>query len=137
MAENVAALLDTSVIVRYLTNDPPALASAATKLIDGDGIFLVTDAAIAETGFVLAHHYGIERIRIVKVLGDFLGRDNIRTLDRGRERVIRSLAFCAPSSRVSFADALIWAAAAESGSRTVYSFDRKFPRDGIEVRRPG
>ena len=41
---------------------------------------------------------------------------------------------CRPSGRVSFADALIWAAAHMTPGKVVYSLDERFPADGVEVR---
>lgn len=42
---------------------------------------------------------------------------------------------CRPSGRVSFGDAMVWAAARSAGVEVVYTFDRRFPSVGIEVRR--
>jgi len=36
---------------------------------------------------------------------------------------------------VSFADAMIWAAARSTRAEAVYSFDDRFPELGVEVRR--
>jgi hypothetical protein len=40
---------------------------------------------------------------------------------------------CRDSGRVSIPDALIWAAARSAGNTPVYTLDRRFPADGIEV----
>lgn len=69
-------LVDTSMLVRYLTGDPPALADRSAQIIDGESDL---------------------------------------------------------SRRVSFADALIWAAA-RAGKATVFTLDERFPREGIAVR---
>ncbi len=45
----------------------------------------------------------------------------------------RALFLCRPSRRISFGDALIWAAALASGVRRVYTLDGRFPREEIEV----
>jgi predicted nucleic acid-binding protein len=50
--------------------------------------------------------------------------------------VITALLLCRPSGRVSFGDALIWAAARAHPSSAVYSFDERFPPEGIDLRRP-
>ena len=41
---------------------------------------------------------------------------------------------CRPSGRVSIADAMIWAAARTDRASAIYTFDRRFPGDGIEIR---
>ena len=53
--------LDTSVIVRILTNDPPELSGAVAERIEemrenGDDFF-VSDLAVSETYFALQQHY--------------------------------------------------------------------------------
>ncbi len=137
MEEVVDALLDTSVIVRYLTGDPPGLARAAAGLIESHATLHVSDVAIAEVGFVLTQQYRIDRPSVVDSMIEFLRRRNIKTMDRRKDEVIRGLELCRPSGRVSFADALIGVAVRASAGRLVYSFDDRFPADGIEVRRPG
>ncbi|HEX6492222.1 MAG TPA: PIN domain-containing protein [Candidatus Dormibacteraeota bacterium] len=60
------AVLDTSVIVRYLTRDDPAKADASRAYIAGqaDGALLFPDVAMAELGFVLlrVYRWGIENV---------------------------------------------------------------------------
>ena len=46
---------------------------------------------------------------------------------------MRALLLCRPSKRVSFGDALIWAAALASGVRRVYTLDARFSREEIQV----
>ena len=45
------------------------------------------------------------------------------------------LLLCRPSSKVTVPDALLWAAARDAGQGVVYTFDRRFHAEGIEVRR--
>jgi predicted nucleic acid-binding protein len=54
-------------------------------------------------------------------------------LDKGA--VIQGLLLCRSSKRVSFADAMVWAAARSAGAEAVYSFDERFPAGGIAIRR--
>ena len=131
----MSGFLDTSVIVRYLTGDPPELAEKAAHIIDGEEHLQVTDVVLAETAYVLASVYGISRSVVVDHLIAFLQKENISpfTLDKGL--VLQALLLCRPSGRVSFADAMVWAAARSSGTRVVYSLDERFPEDGLEVRR--
>ena len=57
----VSALLDTSMLVRYLTGDPPDLADASAKVIDAEAELLISDVALVETAYVLASTYGVPR----------------------------------------------------------------------------
>lgn len=130
----MTALLDTSVVVRYLTGDPPRLAARAARIIDSDQQLAVTDVVVAETAFVLSTVYGVARPAAVAALVELLQRTNIATLRLDKGAVIQALLMCRPSRRVSFADAMVWAAARSSRAEMVYSFDERFPADGILVR---
>lgn len=47
--------------------------------------------------------------------------------------MLKALLLCGPSGGVSFADALVWAAARSEADAAVYSLDERFPDDGIRV----
>jgi predicted nucleic acid-binding protein len=130
----MVALLDTSVIVRYLTGDPPRLAARAARVIDGTRTLTVTDVVIAETAFVLSSVYGVRRAAVVDSLVDLLQKRNVAILNLDKGPVLQALLLCRPSNRVSFADAMIWAAALSARAEVVYSFDERFPREGVVVR---
>jgi predicted nucleic acid-binding protein len=130
----VTAVLDTSVLVRYLTLDPPTQGAVAQALIDGQDALLVTSVALAETGFALTRLYGVERAAAVDLLIELMGRTNLTVLDLSKARVVEALTLCRPSARVSFADALIWAAARNAGANVIYTFDQRFPAAGLERR---
>ena len=130
-----APLLDTSVIVRYLTGDPKHLAARAARIIDGETTLMVTDVVVAETAFVLGSVYGVPRRAVVDTLVELLQRRNLSTFRLDKGAVIQGLLLCRPSNRISFADAMVWAAARSAGVEAVYSFDERFPSGGIPVRR--
>jgi predicted nucleic acid-binding protein len=90
--------------------------------------------AVAETAFVLTRLYSLERPEAVDLLVALLGRTNLRVLDISNARAIEGLLLCRASQRVSFADALIWAAARASGVNALYTFDRRFPTRGLDRR---
>ena len=129
------ALLDTSVVVRYLTGDPPHLFQASARLIDGEDDLLISDVAVAETAHVLTSYYGASHEVVVDRLVTLLERDTVDTPYCPKELVARALAKCRPSGRVSIPDALIWAAALSEGV-SVYTLDRRFPAGGITVLSP-
>lgn len=127
-------LLDTSVVVRYFTGAPPESAQVSRRIIDDEDDLAITDVALAEVAYVLRTAYRLPREDIVDALIALLERANIDTFRLDKALVIQALLLCRPSGRVSFPDALIWAAARASGGATVYTFDQRFPADGIEVR---
>ncbi|SRR6266508_662582 len=127
-------LLDTSVIVRYLINDEPLLADRAREIIDRVPDLFVPGVVLAETAFVLFSVYRISRVVIVDQLVELLRKRNIRALGIEKTLAIQALALCRPSGRVSFADALTWAHARASGFEAVYTFDARFPAEGVQLR---
>jgi predicted nucleic-acid-binding protein len=128
--------LDTSVIVRYLTDDPAEMAEQATRLIESAAELRVTETALNETAHVLRRVYGMTREEVVDLLVALLQRKNITFHLLDKAIVIAALLLCRPSGRVSLGDALIWAAARSAAPSAVYTFDRRFPSEGIELRWP-
>lgn len=133
----MSCLLDTSLIVRYLTNDPPPLAAAAARLLEApDGRFLVPAVVIAETYYVLTAVYGVPRAAALDALSALLSQPSVAPLDLDPDLALAALDRCRPSNRVSVVDALTWAAARSSGVACVHTFDRRFPREGITLQHP-
>jgi predicted nucleic acid-binding protein len=128
--------VDTSVLVRYLTNDPLDMAERAAQLIEGSAELSVTETALNETAHVVRRVYGVSREQAIDALVALLQRSNITVSFLDKATVITALLLCRPSGRVSLGDALIWATARVCPPSAVYSFDRRFPTDGIEVRQP-
>ena len=127
-------IAETAVLVRYLVRTPAEQAARAIELIDSDEQILVPVVALAETAFALGRHYGIGRERVVDLLVDLLDRENVEMLDVKRDFAVEALLMCRPSNHVSFADALIWASCRTRPLGPLATFDRRFPRDGLDVR---
>lgn len=121
-------------VVRYLTGDPPELADRAAQVIDAVDTLGVTDIVLAETAYVLTSVYRVSRAIVVDHLIAFVQKKNIATVGLDKGAVLQALLLCRPSGRVSFADAMVWAAAQSSGVRVVYTLDDRFPHDGLELR---
>lgn len=127
--------LDTSILVRQLTGDPPEAAARVTALIRSGETLWVTEAALLDTAYVLEKLYAYTRDEVVGALITLIREPYIRLQGVEFHALLRALLFCRGSHRVSFGDALIWAAAyADQGE--VYSFDQRFPRDLIRVLEP-
>jgi predicted nucleic acid-binding protein len=132
--DEAAAVLDTSFIVRYLTNDPPEMAAMAAQVIDGEQALAIPTVVLAEVWYVLRDRYRIPRETVLDALVELLGRTNLRVVNLPRDLVLAALELCRPSGGVSIADALIWAEARASAAGTVYTFDRRFPQLDVDVR---
>lgn len=130
----MSGLLDTSMLVRYLTGDPPDLAERAAQVIDREENLQVSDVVIAETAYVLTSVCKVPREVVVDNLILFLQKSNIQPFALDKDHLLQALLLCRLSGRVSFADALVWAAAQSTEAKVVYSMDERFPRQGVEVR---
>ena len=126
--------LDTSVIVRYLIGAPEDLARRSMEIIDQLDNLQIGGVALAEAAFVLTRVYGVPREYVVDSLMGILGKANVSTFGLDKDIALQALLMCRQSGRLSFADALIWAEAHSAGSEIVYSFDERFPPDGLDVR---
>jgi predicted nucleic acid-binding protein len=130
----MAALLDTSVVVRYLTRDHPTLSPVSRRIIEEETDLYLSAVVIAETAYTLMSQYDFPREVVVDHLAELIRRENVQTLHIPKPLAIQALLLCRPSGRVSFADAMTWAEARAARVPVIYSFDDRFPRDGIEVR---
>jgi predicted nucleic acid-binding protein len=136
-----ASFIDTSVLVRYLTGDPPEAFETARAIVDRVESLAVTDVVIAETAYVLRSVYDVPRAVVVDTLAELLQKENLVVHSLEKELTLRALLLCRDSARVSFADAMVWAAARSmsppGAPATVYTFDRRFPAEGVELRSGG
>ena len=110
-AITLSIFIDTSMVVRYLMDDPPDMAGQAATVIDGANNLHLTDVVIAETAYVLTSVYRVSRETVVDFLIAFLNKQNISPFQLDKGVVLEALLLCRPSARVSFADAMVWTAA--------------------------
>lgn len=127
--------VDTNVLVRYLLQDDPEKGPAAARLLDGAGDLGVSLVALAETAFVLSRVYSVPRERVVDELVALLRKRNVAALGADKALVANALLSCRPSGRVNYADALINADAHAAGA--LYTFDERFPSEGLTLKKPG
>lgn len=129
----MTALLDTSVIVHYLTRDHPSLSPASKDVVEGEANLVVTDLVLAEAAFVLSRVYRVRRAVVIDSLVGLVSRQNIASHPIPKELAVQALLMCRASGRVSFADAFIWASA-RATRLPVYTADRRFPAEGVDLR---
>lgn len=131
--EPTPPFLDSSFVIRYLTDDPPDLAARAAEVIDDGQPLVLTETVLMESAYVLEKIYGVSRSAVVDTLSALVQKSNIRLATLAKPRALEALGLCRDSRRVSFADALVWAEARERGAPLIYSFDRRFPSRGLQV----
>jgi predicted nucleic acid-binding protein len=124
--------VDTSLLIRYLVGEPAEMARRATAVIDGKLTLRLSLVILAETAYILQSVYKVSRPDLVDALQSLVMRRNVSLTVCDKETVVEALEMCRPSGRVSFADALLWAEACDSGRR-IYTLDEKFPGRDVAV----
>jgi predicted nucleic acid-binding protein len=127
------SFLDTSFVVRYLTGDPAPLSRDAAAVIDGQSVLALGLLVLVEAAYVLESVYQVPRQQVVGALGALVHRRNVVTPDLPKPAILTALELCRGSRRVSYVDALTWAQARHAGAEHVYTFDRRFPSEGLLV----
>ena len=125
-------------MVRYLTGMPTNQADRTAEMIDATDVLLISVVSVAEVHFVLEKVYGVPKDTVIGYLIEFLLNKNITPYAVGKELLIEGLRLCRGSGRVGIPDALIWAEARTADARTedariIYSFDERFPGDGVHI----
>jgi predicted nucleic acid-binding protein len=119
------AFVDTNVIVRHLTGDPPAQARRATVLLGGRHELLLTDLVLAELVYVLESYYERPRREVATLARSLLALRSIVAIDG--LLLLRAIELY-ELERLDFAEAYLVAAAETSGVGAVVSFDRRIDR---------
>jgi predicted nucleic acid-binding protein len=121
----VRAFLDTNIIVRHLTADPPEMAARATAfLADADQLFLA-DLIVAETIDVLESFYEAPRGQVAAAMRSLVSMDSVVTVDPAL--LLRAIEVY-EVDRLDFAEAYLVACAETTGVGRVASFDQAIDR---------
>jgi predicted nucleic acid-binding protein len=119
--------LDTSVLIRYLTDDVPALGAAAAEWIEGDEPVTLSAMVLLETIHVLrGAPYRVGNPALADVLIELLNRENLELTGLDAELALTAIASVRHLSPRHLADALIGAGARGAGARLLVTNDRKF-----------
>ena len=121
----LTAFLDTNILIRHFTGDPPDLAVRADAFIDEANELLLPDLIVAETVYVLESYYGLSRDEVAEVVRSVISYRSIHTRDPAL--LMKSLEIY-QDHRIDFAEAYLAAAAESTGVGTVASFDRGIDR---------
>jgi len=121
----VTAFVDTNVLVRHLTGDPPELAARAARYLAAADELLLPDLIMAEVAYVLESFYEAPRAQVATTLRAVLAFPAIRVLDADLlQRAIEVYEV----HRLDFADAYLVANAERTGIGVIASFDRSIDR---------
>jgi predicted nucleic acid-binding protein len=121
----LSAFLDTNVLIRHLTGDPPDMAKRATKALAGTQPLPLTDLVLAECVYVLESFYELGRERVALLMRSALALSSVSALDK--PLLLRALEVY-ELDRLDFAEAYLVACAEATGVVKILSFDRSIDR---------
>jgi predicted nucleic acid-binding protein len=121
----VSAFVDTNVLVRHLTGDPPEQAARAAAFLAAADELLLADLVVAETVYVLESFYEVPRARVAELVRAIIAFPAVVVLDP--VLLLRSLE-AYETDRLDFADAYLVAQAERSGVGVIASFDKAIDR---------
>ncbi|HZO98075.1 MAG TPA: PIN domain-containing protein [Gaiellaceae bacterium] len=128
----MSAFVDSNILVRHLTGDPPDQARRATAFLQSGQELALVDLVVAEVVYVLESVYEVERERVAELVRAAVGFPAIVVADEGL--LLRTLELY-EQYRIHFAESYLAACAELSGVGTVASFDHAIDRVR-SVRRP-
>jgi len=121
----VTAFVDTNILVRHLTGDPPDLAARATRYLGAAGELLLPDLILAEVAYVLESFYEAPRAQVATTLRAVLAFPAIRVLDAD---LLQRAVEVYEVHRLDFAGAYLVASAERTGVGVIASFGRAIDR---------
>jgi predicted nucleic acid-binding protein len=121
----VTAFVDTNVLIRHLTGDPPEPAADATAFLAGADELLLPDLIVAEVVYILESFYEVPTDEVARFVRSVIAFPAIRTLDP--TLLLRALEVY-ETHRIDFAEAYLVASAESGGIDTIASFDRSIDR---------
>jgi predicted nucleic acid-binding protein len=121
----LSAFLDTNVLIRHLTGDPPGQARRATAFLERADELLLPDLIVAEVVCVLESFYEVERPRVAELARAIVGFPAVVVVDK--PLLLRALEVY-ELERLDFAEAYLVASAEANGVEAIASFDRTIDR---------
>lgn len=121
----MTAFVDTNILVRHLTGDPPDMAARATAFLAAQPELYLTDLIVAETVYVLESFYKAPREQVAAAMRSLIAMRSMITVDPA---VLLRAIEVYDIDRLDFAEAYLVACAESAGVGAVASFDRSIDR---------
>jgi len=121
----LTAFVDTNILVRHLTGDPPGLAARATAYLRSAERLLLADLIVAETVYVLESFYRAPREQVAEAMRSLIAFDCIDCVDQAL--LLRAIQVY-ELDRIDFAESYLVACAESAAIRRVVSFDQSIDR---------
>jgi predicted nucleic acid-binding protein len=126
----VSAFVDTNILVRHLTGDPPGMAVRASRFLAEERDLFLTDLVVAETIYVLESFYEAPRHVVAEAVRALIAFESVVCVDPSL--LLRALEVY-EVDRLDFAEAYLVGCAETTGVGRVASFDRSLSRvDTVE-----
>jgi predicted nucleic acid-binding protein len=125
LSASVSAFVDTNILVRHLTGDPPAMSARATAYLANENELFLTDLVVAETVYVLESFYEAPRHKVAEAVRSLIAFDSVVCVDPAL--LLRSVEVY-ETDRIDFAEAYLVACAESTGVAQIASFDRSLDR---------
>lgn len=139
MESHKKVVIDTNLLVHYLTEDDPQKATAVEVLLSragrGELKILIPSVVIAELVWVLESFYQMETKEISELVEAVLNTPGIEVTEKS---VLISAIRLYREKGMDFVDAWITEFAKDKRIKMIYTFDRRHFKDidGIETRSP-
>ncbi len=127
----MTAFVDTNILIRHITGDPPEQAGRATRYLAHADQLLLPDLILAEVAYVLESYYEAPRLQIAETLRAVLAFPAVRVVDSA---LLYRVVELYEVHGLDFADAYLVASAERTGVGVVASFDRGIDRVGTVLR---
>ena len=121
----MSAFVDTNVLVRHLTGDPPAMAKRATAFLASEPELYLADLVVAETVYVLESFYKAPREQVAEAMRSLAAMRSMITVDPAL--LLRAIEVY-EVDHLDFAEAYLVACAESTGIGRIASFDRTIDR---------
>ena len=139
MEDRKKVVIDTNLLVRYLTGDDPQKARAVDNLLNrairGELKILIPSIVVAELVSVLESFYGMKAQEIAELVEAIVNTPGVEVTDKG---IIVSALRLYRNKNIDLIDVWITEFAKEREIKTIYTFDKRHFKDinGIEVMSP-
>jgi predicted nucleic acid-binding protein len=121
----LSAFVDTNILIRHLTGEPPDMASRATAYLKHETELYLTDLIVAETAYVLESVYESPRSQVAEAIRSLVVLPSVVAIDSAL--LLRAIEIY-ETERIDFAEAYLVACAETTGIARVASFDRSIDR---------
>jgi predicted nucleic-acid-binding protein len=129
-----SVVIDTNLLVRYLTDDEPPKAKAVDTLLNraskGELKILIPSVVVAELVWVLESFYKLAAAEITELVESILNTPGVDIQDKW---IIKAALKIYRSKEIDLVDAWIIEFAKAKGAKRIYTFDKKHFKDLREI----